>query len=331
MNDTMSRTTTQSEKILAEKILAKKRTEKNRAGEFFGLRILRKISRTALAGAPVCVLLTLASPAGAQDVSAPAQDAAEIDWSVLAIDAATLATIETRNKPLTTLSNPQANRLQWQRTENPDGTAAVIAKRNLSLPWDAPWNAPWDAKVGMDLSLPKTSSAPSSLPAPDRLIAGTSSGQASGTAWARVNAPALNLPLGWDKASVEARIDPVQEQSKLGTRLNKSVPLSEQISLMMESGLSVTNLHAPAHDIGALTGISTSNIVDAEQIAKLKFDATGTSIGAGSRKSSTDDVWLKSLNAEQKLTGGLSVNGALSETVTGEANTSVNATFRRNW
>lgn len=322
MNDTMNSTASQSEKILAEKILA----ERNRAREFFGRRILRKASRAALAGAPVCVLLTLAPPAVAQDVSAPAQDA--IDWSVLAIDAATLATIETRNKPLTTLSNPQANRLQWQRTENPNGTAAVIAKRNLSLPWDA--------KVGMDLALPQTSSAPSSLPAPDRLIAGTSAGQGSGSAWARVNAPALDLPLGWDKASLEASIDPVQEQSKLGTRLNKSVPLSEQISLMMESGLSVTNLHAPAHDIGALTGISTSNIVtsnivDAEQIAKLKFDATGTSIGAGSRKSSTDDVWLKSLNAEQKLTGGLSVNGALSETTTGEANTSVNATFRRNW
>ena len=40
----------------------------------------------------------------------------------------------------------------------------------------------------------------------------------------------------WDKTSVEARVDPAQEQSKLGTSLSKSVPISEQYSLTLQNG-----------------------------------------------------------------------------------------------
>ena len=35
---------------------------------------------------------------------------------------------------------------------------------------------------------------------------------------------------------MEARVDPAQEQSKLGTSLSKSVPLSEQYSLTLQNG-----------------------------------------------------------------------------------------------
>ena len=51
--------------------------------------------------------------------------------------------------------------------------------------------------------------------------------QSSGTAWAAITAPGVASI--WDKTSVEARVDPGTEQSKLGTSLSKSVPLSERL------------------------------------------------------------------------------------------------------
>ena len=40
----------------------------------------------------------------------------------------------------------------------------------------------------------------------------------------------------WDKTAIEARVDPSQDQSRLGTSLSKSVPLSEQTSLTLQNG-----------------------------------------------------------------------------------------------
>jgi hypothetical protein len=80
-----------------------------------------------------------------------------------------------------------------------------------------------------------------------------------------------------------------------------------------------------------LSGGETLNVFDTERLAKLNFLATGTILGAGSRKSSADDVWLNSLSAEQKLFGGLSITGTVSETVDGETDKSLTAGFRRKW
>src|SRR4029078_10177077 len=58
--------------------------------------------------------------------------------------------------------------------------------------------------------------------------------QSSGSAWAAITAPGVGTL--WDKTAVEARIDPAQEQSKLGTSISKSVPLSEQYALTLQGG-----------------------------------------------------------------------------------------------
>jgi len=48
--------------------------------------------------------------------------------------------------------------------------------------------------------------------------------------------------------------------------------------------------------------------------------------------SSTDDKWLRTLSAEQKLFGGpLSVTGSVSETASGEMSKSLRAGFKRTW
>ena len=61
--------------------------------------------------------------------------------------------------------------------------------------------------------------------------------QSSGTAWAAITAPGVGSI--WDKTAVEARVDPSQDQSKLGTSLSKSLPLGEQYSLTLQNGYNV--------------------------------------------------------------------------------------------
>src|SRR5258708_7181456 len=74
--------------------------------------------------------------------------------------------------------------------------------------------------------------------------------QSSGAAWAAMTAPGVGSI--WDKTAIEARIDPSQEQSKLGTSLSKSLPLSEQYSPTLQTGYTPTpqphtTLPSPTH------------------------------------------------------------------------------------
>ena len=56
------------------------------------------------------------------------------------------------------------------------------------------------------------------------------------------------------------------------------------------------------------------------------------SVSLGTNISSTDEKWLPSLSAEQKLFGGpVSVTGSVSETPTGETSKSLTAGFKRQW
>ncbi len=242
-----------------------------------------------------------------------------VNWSVLDYDAASLLDIGPRRKTITIVPMPRESAPTWNRTDRRDGSAAITVNRSLP--------AAWDTKVGVDFGLP---AMPSPLMRPDRLLAATSTDRSSGVAWARTTAPALDLPLGWDNASIDARFDPAQDQSQLGTRFRRSVPLGADLSITMESGFAITHLRAQPLP-SELGGSHNVSIVDTDRLAKLNFLATGTSLGAGSRKSSADDVWLNSFSAEQRLFGGISVTGTVSETLEGSADKSLTAGFRRNW
>jgi len=66
----------------------------------------------------------------------------------------------------------------------------------------------------------------------------------------------------------------------------------------------------------------------------LRFNVlpTDTSFSLGAATSSTDDKWLRTLSAEQKLFGGpLSVTGSVSETASGDTSKSLRAGFRQTW
>jgi hypothetical protein len=79
-----------------------------------------------------------------------------------------------------------------------------------------------------------------------------------------------------------------------------------------------------------LAGRTTWNH-ETEQSAKLSIVDTGTSFSAGQTLSSTDDKWLRRIGAEQKLFGGVSISGSISETPLGTASKSISAGFKQSW
>jgi hypothetical protein len=210
--------------------------------------------------------------------------------------------------------------LNWSGNRNADGSASVSVKRAFTTPWDT--------KVGVDLGLaPPADSATLAR----RIVSGTAPAQSSGTAYVTTTAPSLDLPFGWDKAALEARVDPGQEQGKLGAVLDKSMPLGRRFSLNVQNGFSAT---------GALVGASGSTIAGplpitpvyaTESTARLKFLPTGTSLFTGGTISTADDKWLQQVGVEQSLPGGVSINGVVRETTTGDADRSIIATFKRIW
>ena len=149
--------------------------------------------------------------------------------------------------------------------------------------------------------------------------------QSTGVAWANVTAPGLESPLGWDKTSIETRLDPAQEQGKVGTTLSRSVPIGSDVSVTLQNGYSVTRtLPSPA--------TSASQSWATSQALRFNLLPTDTTLSLGAAISSSEEKWLRSLSAEQKLFGGpLNVTGAVSETGAGDTAKSLKAGFKRAW
>jgi hypothetical protein len=150
--------------------------------------------------------------------------------------------------------------------------------------------------------------------------------QSSWSAWAAVTAPGAGSI--WDKTAVEARVDPGQDQSRLGTSISKSVPIGEQYSLTLQDGYSVVQ-----QGIVPVPGIIArpARSYETEQSAKLNVEDTGTSFTAGQTLSSNEDRWLRKFGAEQKLSGGVSVSGSIGETAQGTTTKSITAGFKQSW
>lgn len=205
----------------------------------------------------------------------------------------------------------------WSQSDKPNGFSAVTVKQPL-LPM-------WDTRVGADFNV--AGQGPLQTPLPEKLATDGHLSQSSGAAWAATTAPGLG-PI-WDKTAVEARLDPAQDQSKLATSISKSIPLVDRATtLTLQGGYSVTDQAAlpawvspgrPQYSYGA------------DQSAKLQFSQTGTSLVAGQSLSAAEDRWLRSVGAEQALFGGVSLNGGISETASGNLNKSLTAGFKKTW
>ena len=252
-----------------------------------------------------------------KDLDGKDLDIDKLDWSQLNVGASTLIMPAAKGPaaPKATASGDAA----WSSNAKPNGSSAVSVKQSLS-----PF---WDTRIGADMTVvhqrPVTTSADVLL---QKYSPDGQPSQSSGTAWAAVTAPGVGSI--WDKTAIEARVDPAQEQGKLGTSLSKSVPLSEQYSLTLQNGYNV--IQQGFVPVPGIIGHPVRSY-ETDQSAKLSITETGTSFIAGQTLSTADDKWLRKVGAEQKLFDGVTISGSVGETASGAANKSISAGFRRSW
>jgi hypothetical protein len=214
--------------------------------------------------------------------------------------------------------------------ELPDGVPLDLStpeldggKRRSNNPFAAPASATdWSGKAGVDARKP---AIPAADFQPEHLTAGAIPDQSTGVAWASVTAPGLDAPLGWDKTSIETRLDPSQEQGRVGTTLSRSVPVGENFSVTLQNGVAVTRTLPSVAQPPSQSWASS-------QAVRFNILPTDTTLSVGANISTTDEKWLRTLSAEQKLFGGpVSITGTVSESASGEASKSLKAGFKRTW
>ncbi|MGJ5206728.1 hypothetical protein [Bradyrhizobium sp. HKCCYLR20261] len=243
-------------------------------------------------------------------------DVDKLDWSQLAIDETTFLDRPEAAAAEKRKAAEKAAALDWSNQNKGNLASGVSVKQSVS-----PF---WDARVGADMTVARQPTTMSELLA-EKAENGGSTPQSGGSAWAAVTAPGAGSI--WDKTSIEARVDPGSDQGRLGTTITKAVPI-DHYNLTLQNGYNVTQ-----QGVVALPGAATktSRSFDTEQSAKLSIGETGTSVTAGQTLSSNDDKWLRKVGAEQKLTDGLTVSGAIGETPQGGTSKSISAGFKRSW
>ncbi|MET0677760.1 MAG: hypothetical protein ABW175_18335 [Bradyrhizobium sp.] len=243
-------------------------------------------------------------------------DVSKLDWSQLNVDASTL----TAPPPKGSAASKAAASVDaaWSANERANGTSAVSVKQSIT-----PF---WDTRIGADMTVARQSTTTTSEQLSEKLANGGSLPQSSGTAWAAITAPGVASI--WDKTSVEARVDPGSEQSRLGTSLSKSLPLSEQYSVTLKNDYNLIQ-----QGIVPVPGIVShpARSYETDQSARLSITDTGTSLIAGQTLSTSDDKWLRKVGAEQKLFDGVTISGSIGETPSGTASKSLSAGFNRSW
>ena len=239
-------------------------------------------------------------------------DVSKLDWSQLNVDASTLPAPAPNGRPASRTA--EKSDTSWSSNLKANGASGVSVKQSVS---------PFlDTRIGADMTVARQGT----LTASELLANGGNQPQSSGTAWAAITAPGVASI--WDKTAVEARVDPGQEQSKLGTSLSKSVPLNEQYSLTLQNGYNLVQ-----QGFVPVPGIVShpARSYETDQSAKLSIADTGTSFMAGQTLSTSDDKWLRKIGAEQKLFDGVTISGSIGETPSGAANKSLSAGFKRSW
>jgi hypothetical protein len=256
---------------------------------------------------------------GPEDTALSPEDNAIID-KALALDPASFANAPVKPLRLPALANSKG--LDLSRTDRPDGSGTVILRKPLATEWDA--------NIGADLGLAATSPGGYGR---DNPLGVTRNDRNSGAAWASVGVSRF--------ASVDARIDPNNEQGRIGTTFKHSLPVGDRFAVSVQSRTSVTETLgqpqaatseiplrvAPSNDPAAPVPRVWGN----ENIAKLDILPTGTTLGAGITTISTDPVTHNQISAEQKIYGPLGVTTAVTDFGRPSESKSVNARFKLTW
>ena len=223
---------------------------------------------------------------------------------------------------LPSLSNP--NGLDTSRTDKPDGSAKMVLKQPLAI------DPVWDAKVGADLGIASQQSDGYRFGRPLPAMRNASD---TGAAWASVGVPNF--------ASVDARVDPSNDQGKLGTTIKQSIPLGKNYAVTLQNTYSVTESlgsqpTSSSSDIPLMVApapgpAGVPQIWGNEKLAKFDMLSTGTTFAAGLNSSNTDPVTHNKFSAEQKIYGPLHVTTSVTDLGQPTPSKSITAGFKLNW
>jgi len=206
------------------------------------------------------------------------------------------------------------------RTEKPDGSSTIVVKQ--------PLQTEWSNSVGADFGAPKSGIGD----AFDRPLPTARDNSGSGAAWASLGVSNIG--------SVDARVDPYNEQGKFGTTLKQSIPFGGRFAVTLQDTYSVTETRgqpsAGPDDIPLMTQPSASTpitpqVFGNERAVKFNILPTGTTVGAGLTTASNDPVTHNTISAEQKLYGPLQVTTAVTDFGQTTSNKSITAGFKLHW
>jgi hypothetical protein len=305
---------------------------------------MRARALTGAVGAAAAIgWLAMAGAARAQDVriTAPAPSAAADDAQkpltseesdllgrALLFDPAALIS----DRPPRTLKLPGGSKspaLDVKNTDRPDGSTSVAVKQPLAI--DSV-----DSNVGADVNL---AAQPPSIYQPRGPLPGaTTNDKGSAAAWASVGLSNL--------ASVDARVDPSNDQSRIGGKLSHAMPVGKDVLVTLEDGYSVTqsfsgpvtapppatvsSLAAPAPPATAPSS-GLEEVFGSSKSVKFNVAPTGTSFGAGWTTASNDPVTHHTLSADQKLLGPLHITTSVTDVGQPTENKTIAAGFKLNW
>ncbi|HET7803865.1 MAG TPA: hypothetical protein VFL53_06475 [Pseudolabrys sp.] len=202
------------------------------------------------------------------------------------------------------------------RTQKTDGSTTVVVKQ--------PLQTEWSNSLGADLAPP--TAYPLSLPSE------RNDDTPAGAAWASVGVPNL--------ASVDARVDPANEQGKVGTTIKHSIPFGGRFAMTVQGTYSVTEtLGQPSTGAGDLPLMTlpplgapaAQQVFGNEKAVKFNILPTGTTLGAGFANASNDPVTHNTFSADQKLYGPLHVTTAVTDLGQATSNRSITAGFKLHW
>jgi hypothetical protein len=218
------------------------------------------------------------------------------------------------------------------RTDKPDGSSALTVGRKLPTPWET--------KIGTDVSL---AAQPSTLPS-ENFATGTLSDQSTGSVWGSIAMPGFQ-PLGFDKTSLEARVNSGKDEGKVGATMSRTLPLGQSLSMTWQNGYSVTQTlaqttpntpaslplvsNAPASVMGTITQPAQARTLD--QTLKFNVAPWGTTFSAGASSSNTDNQWHNKLSIEQTVMGPLKITTSVEDPGSATPNKSITAGFKKVW
>jgi hypothetical protein len=160
--------------------------------------------------------------------------------------------------------------------------------------------------------------------------------------WGNLTMPGLR-PLGFDKTSVEARVDAGKDEGKLGATLSRSVPINQDLSVTLQNSYSVKQSLASAapgmppptasipNTTAALPATAPAPAWGVDETVRLNVDPSGTTFSAGAGASTADTQWHNKLSMEQTLLGPLKLTTSIEDAGTTTPKKSITAGFKRTW